>query len=422
MAHRHKRLLMLANCILILIMIGVAEAGPMPMMAGDSALAPTKVTLNKQIDLALVGGMLIDGRGGAPIKDAIVMIRGDRIVAVGQAGTLRVPAGTPTRNLHGKTILPGFINAHVHISKIPDLALKGWTRVGITTVRDLAGAPKVLLARRRALTASNDAAYPRLLVAGPFITVPGGHPIPRNGLSDEVVTVQGAQDARTKVTALLDSGVDLIKIVVSGRTDVHWPELSNAEIAAITTTAHARGVRVTAHVDRASALRRAVENGIDDAAHMPRDRMPDELIALMVKRKVALVPTINVYEDLAQSRGLGVDWHRWTLPIMQDNLRRFAAAGGTLALGDDYGGIEGMALEMPMAEIDYWLGADLTPMQILVAATSGSALVSDLASEIGQVRPGMLADLLIVDGNPLQNMAALTRPALVVHSGVIVMP
>jgi imidazolonepropionase-like amidohydrolase len=420
MAHRHKRVLALATCFVLVVLLGVADVGPEPVRAGAQAAAPVSVV--QKVDLALVGGTLIDGRGGAPIKDAVVMIRGDRIVAVGRAGFPRVPPGTPTRNLRGKTILPGFINAHVHISKIPDSALKGWTRVGITTVRDLAGAPKVLLARRQALAASKDAAYPRLLVAGPFITVPGGHPIPRNGLSDEVVAVQGPQDARKKVTALLDAGVDLIKIVVSGRTDVHWPELSNAEIAAITATAHARGVRVSAHVDRASALRRAVENGIDDAAHMPRDRMPDDLIALMVKRHVPLVPTINVYEDLAESRGLGVDWHRWTLPVMQDNLRRFAAAGGTLALGDDYGGIDGMTLGMPMAEIDFWLSAGLTPIQVLEAATRGSALVSGIAHEVGLVSPGMFADLLIVDGDPLKNMAALTRPALVVHNGIIVAP
>jgi imidazolonepropionase-like amidohydrolase len=250
--------------------------------------------------------------------------------------------------------------------------------------------------------------------------VAGGHPIPVDGLNDEALVVSGAEDARAKVAALIDEGADLIKIVVSGRTDVRWPELSNAEIRAITDAAHARGVRVTAHVDRAAALRRAVDNGIDDAAHMPRDRMPDALIDLMVKRKVALVPTIDVYEGLAEERHGTDAWHKWTLPTMYDNLRRFTAAGGTLAFGDDYGGHPSMPVGMPMSEIQHWLAAGLTPMQVIVAATKGGAIVCDLEREIGQLRSGMAADILVVDGNPLADIRALQRPAMVIRDGRIV--
>ena len=357
MNHQLTRLLALACNVALIIVIGRAQGGPLPAAQARTALpatatlcsapdapstAPARLparppitsssagtaTRSSQPEVALVGGMLIDGRGGPPLPDAVVIIRGDRIVAVGRAGAVPIAPGTPTRDLRGKTILPGFVNAHVHTCKLPDHALKGWTRVGVTTVRDLAGPPELILARRRMIASSQDAAYPRLVVAGPFVTVPGGHPIPRNGLSAEVVTVQGPADARAKVTALLDAGVNLIKIVVSGRTDVAWPELSNAEIQAITDTAHRRGVRVTAHIDRAAALQRAVEHGIDDAAHMPRERMPDELIALMVQRRVALVPTIDVYEELAAGRGVVAAWQRETLAVRQDNLRRFAAAGG----------------------------------------------------------------------------------------------
>lgn len=423
MHHRYRRLVALTLVIVLTIVVGPPPSGQTSAAAEDPAPPkPTAGNSRRRIDLALVGATLIDGRGGPPLADAIVAIRAGRIVAVGRAGTMRLPPGTPIRNLRGKTILPGFVNAHVHITNLSDQALKGWTRAGVTTVVDLAGVPHVLLARRRALAASNDLSYPRLLVAGPFFTVPGGHPIPTSGLSNEVVVIQGPADARAKVTALINTGVNLIKIVVSGRTDMKWPELSNAEIAAITATAHARGVRVVAHVDRAAALRRAVEHGIDDAAHLPRDRVPDDVFALMVKRKVGLVPTIDVYEALAEGRGIGDDWRLLALPIMQDNLRRFAAAGGMLALGDDYGGVDGMTLGMPMAEIEHWLGAGLSPMQILVAATHGSAQVSGLAGQVGQVRPGMIADLLVVDGDPLRNMRVLMRPALVMHNGVIVAP
>lgn len=373
-------------------------------------------------DLVLVGATLIDGGGGPPLKDAVVVVRGNRIVAVGQRSQFALPAGTPTRDLRGMTILPGLIDAHVHINTLTDQALKLWPLAGVTTVRDLAGPHKGMVQRRNALAATKDMRYPRLLVAGPFITVAGGHPIPRNGLSDEVLIVQGPADARQKVNMLLDDGVDLIKIVVSGRTDVKWNELSNEEIRAITEAAHARGARVTAHVDRSAALQRAIENGIDDAAHMPRDSMSDKLIAFMVARNVMLVPTIDVYESLAEERKLGDDWRRFTLPIMQDNLRRFVAAGGQLALGDDFGGNPGVAQGLPLAEIEHWRGAGLTPMQIIVAATRGSAVVSGLGSQLGLVQVGMIADLLVVRGDPLTDLRALTKVALVVHNGVVVSP
>jgi enamidase len=367
----------------------------------------------------LTGATLIDGTGAAPLPDAVVAIRAGTIAAVGPAGTLPYDPASPTRDLRGATLLPGFVNTHAHTSSLSTEALKGWTSAGVTTVRDLAGPRDLILARRREVAASGDPALPRLLVAGPMITVPGGHPIPIYGMSDEVLTVDGPEDARQKAAALIDAGADAIKIAVSGRTDVSWPELSDAEIAAIAELARARGVRLAAHIDRASALRRAVEDGITDAAHMPRDRMPDDLIARMVERGVVLTPTIAVYEALAEERGAGDEWRRTTQLVMYDNLRRFVAAGGILALGDDYGNPR-VALGMPMPEIRHWLAAGLTPMQVIVAATQGGALACGLADTLGQVRPGLAADLLAVTGDPLANIAALERVALVVHGGVVV--
>lgn len=277
----------------------------------------------------------------------------------------------------------------------------------------------MLIKRRATLAATTDPAFPRLLVAGPCVTVPGGHPIPVYGLNDESMTVQGPDAARVQITALLDAGVDVVKIAVSGRTDVAWPELSNEEIRAIVETAHARNVRVAAHIDRAAALRRAVEQGVDDAAHMPRDRIPDDVIAQMVERGMVMVPTIDVYEELAEERGQALGWRQTTLPIMQDNLRRFVGAGGVLALGDDYGN-PGVALGMPMAEIRHWIEAGVSPMQVLVAATHGSAMACGLEDDVGLVRPGMIADLLIVEGDPLADIATLERVALVIHDGAVI--
>jgi imidazolonepropionase-like amidohydrolase len=277
----------------------------------------------------------------------------------------------------------------------------------------------MIVARKREFAAAGDVRLPRLLVTGPMVTVPGGHPIPIYGVNDRVLAVRGPEDARRQAEALLDAGADLIKIAVSGRSDVDWPELSNDEIAAISSAARARGAHVAAHVDRAAALRRAVENGITDAAHSPRDRMPDDLIALMVERGVALIPTIDVYEGLAEERGAGDDWRRTTMPVMYDNLRRFVAAGGVLALGDDYGNPR-VALGMPMPEIEHWLAAGLSPMQAIVAATHGGAIVCGLERELGTLVPGNLADILVVQGDPLADIRALEHVALVVRDGEVI--
>jgi imidazolonepropionase-like amidohydrolase len=389
---------------------------PLPRASVEPSPLPSPSPVLPRYDLVLRGGTLIDGSGGPPIPDAAIAIRDGRIAAVGSAATLRFALETPVRELPGTTFLPGFVNAHVHTWELADDQLRGWTEVGVTTVRDLSGPLDLLVARRDAFAASGDATMPRLLVAGPMVTVPSGHPLPIYGLSNRVVTVRGPEDAAAQTARLIDAGVDVIKIAVSGRTDTGWPELSDAEIRAITEAAHARGVRVTAHVDRAVALRRAVLNGIDDAAHMPRDRMGDDLIGEMVARNVALVPTIDVYEGLAEQRGNETEWRRTVLPVMEDNLARFVAAGGILALGDDYGNPR-VALGMPLPEIRHWLNAGLAPMQIIVAATHGGAIVCGLEGEIGQLQPGMVADILVVDGDPLHDIEALGRARLVIRHG-----
>jgi imidazolonepropionase-like amidohydrolase len=108
--------------------------------------------------------------------------------------------------------------------------------------------------------------------------------------------------------------------------------------------------------------------------------------------------------------------------VMYDNLRRFVAAGGVLALGDDYGGVPGMATGMPMEELLHWQAAGLSPQQIIEASTRGSATAIGMQDELGTVEVGKLADLLIVEGDPLADLGALARPLLVVHDGQIVAP
>lgn len=373
-------------------------------------------------DLVLVGGTLFDATGAPPREQVAVAVRDGRIAAIDAAGALQYSADTPVYDVRGATILPGFINAHAHIRGLHDDDVRLWARAGVTTVRDLAGQLAELVGTRDRMRTANDPTFPRLLVAGPIVTVEGGYPfaVGEQALRVEGLAVRDADDARAAVATLANGGADVIKLAVSGRTDVNWMELSDEQIAAITDTAHAHGLRVTAHVDRSSALRRAVLNGIDDVAHSPRDPIPDDLIALMVERGITLTPTIAVYEALAYQRGKEVIWNSRLEPAMYDNLRRFVDAGGTLALGDDYGGVPGMPVGMPMTELLHWRAAGLSPQQIIQASTRGSAIAIGRESELGTVEVGKVADLLVVQGNPLTDLSALSRPLLVVNGGRVV--
>jgi imidazolonepropionase-like amidohydrolase len=382
--------------------------------------APPTATALPRYDLVLLGAALIDGTGAPPLRDAAVAISGGRIAAVGRAGELAYSADTPVRELPGATILPGFVNAHAHTVSLSDDELRAWARAGVLTVRDLGGPLAGSVARRDRVAAADDPSLPRLLVAGPLLNVPGSFSTQVYGVTDRIALVTGAADARRETAAILDGGADLIKLAVSGRTDVSWAELSDAELAAIVETARARGAHVAAHVDRASALRRAVEAGVSSVAHSPRDRIPDALIAAMVEAGAGMVPTIAVYEGLARDRGNLVEWRRVIQPVLYDNLRRFAAAGGLLALGDDYGGASGMTVGMPSAEIGHWLAAGLTPMQVIVAATGDGAKLLGLEGVTGTIAPGMAADILVVDGDPLEEIDALVRPVLILHGGEVV--
>jgi imidazolonepropionase-like amidohydrolase len=227
--------------------------------------------------------------------------------------------------------------------------------------------------------------------------------------------VTSVEDARYKVEGELSAGADLIKFSMEdgygGARDL--PLLSTGEIEVIISTALAQGRRVSAHVTQAQHLQTVVEAGVDDAAHMVWDPIPESLLQQMVTDDVYVVPTLTVMEAYGALSG------------SQANLKRFVDAGGRVALGNDYTDIpqnkfDHFELGMPMHEIRRMLEAGLTPAQIVVAATRHAAHVCGLEKELGTLEPGKLADILVVDGDPLQDIQALMDVRLVIHNGVII--
>ena len=365
--------------------------------------------------LALVNGRLIDGTGAEALSDGALVIRGKRIVAAGGRAQLVIPADAEVVEVQGGTILPGFINAHVHEAFDED-TLRAWARGGVTTVRDLGAAGPYdaeVFRRRDALGATPGCA--RLVAAGPFVNVEGGYPIVYWG--GDALTITSPEEARQAVNQLIDDGADVIKTAFeSGYSfgQSGWPLLTPEEATALVETAHGRGVPVTAHLTSARDLGRALDAGVDEIAHMVADRLPDELITRMVDDGTRWVPTLELWQGA--SRNFAVDYG----PVSVDNLARFVRAGGQVALGTDYAGAPDIAFDLGMTihEIGWMQEAGMTPLLIIVAATRNAARACNMESELGTLEAGKLADVLVVDGDPLEDLRALTSPRLVLREGM----
>lgn len=369
---------------------------------------PARRHLQRLLPVALVGCTLIDGTGAPPLADAAVVLFGERIAAVGPRSAVQIPTDARIHDLAGTTLLPGFINAHVHTSYRADW-LRAWAADGVTTVRDLGG-------RERWDTIAElnrDPSNTRIVAAGPIITVPNGYPIVPWGSSAWAATVTTPEEGRALVDRLVDSGAGVIKIALETGQDFGQPiaVLDAAEAAAIVGRAHARGLPVSAHITTSRDLGRALDAHVDDIAHMVVDTLPTTTAQRIAAAGVVWVPTLELWGCV----GYGHE------PAAIANLARFRAAGGTVALGTDFAGYQcTWQLGMPMHEIADMRAAGMSTMEVIVAATRNAARVCNLGAELGTVEVGKLADLLAVTGDPLADVNALLQVRLVVHGGVVI--
>jgi len=370
---------------------------------------PPGVDIPPGATLALINGTLIDGTGEAAIRNAVLAVGADgRIVAVGRRGDGLIPPETTVIDLEGATILPGLINAHVH-DAYSGTNLEAWAAAGVTTVRDegifIQGASLAELIAQRD-NEWNQPRHARLVSAGWMITAPGGY---------GRLAVASAEEARQRVNEEVDAGADLIKVAVEdglgGQTNL--PVLSAEALTAAVAAAHERDRRISAHITDARFLQTVADAGVDDAAHATWDPAPDALFQQMIARDIAMVSTLTVFDAYGSLAGA------------QANVRRFAALGGEIAMGNDYTDIPQnnfphFELGMPMHEIECLAGAGLTAMQIIVASTRNAARVCGLAEELGTLEVGKTADVLVVNGDPLRSLASLANVRLVIHRGEVI--
>jgi imidazolonepropionase-like amidohydrolase len=356
--------------------------------------------------LALTNGTLIDGTGSSPIPDAVVLIQGDKVLAAGSVDEISIPAGAEVIDVQGATILPGFINAHVHDGFNPS-NLRAWAQAGVTTVRDEgtrgSGLKAQLDARRGEL---GKPEFARIVSAGAMMTIANGY--------GQLIVDDTPEAARKAAQDELDAGADLIKVSredgYAGTTGL--PKMSDAAIQAVVELAHQRGTKVSAHITQARFLEEMLALGVDDIAHTPYDYLSDEAIAQMVAKGISMNTTFSVLKSYGAPLGTPVN-----------NLRRFAEAGGVVVLGNDYAGgrdLSAFELGMPMFEIEKMSEAGMTPMQIIMASTYYAAEACNQLDEIGTLEPGKFADVLVVRGDPLADIHALTDVQLVIHLGVVI--
>ena len=374
-------------------------------LSGCSALkiGPSPQNTYESATLALTNGTLIDGTGADPLADAVVLLGGDKILAAGAADSLKVPEGVTTVDLGGATILPGFINAHVHRG-FDKSNLQAWAEGGVTTVRD-EGTMPAQIATLKAFQAEvgADPHYARLVSAGVMLAVPGGY-------GD--LFIASPEEARQAVMTEIDQGVNAVKVALEdGYAGTHGlPKLTPEELKAIVTTAHEHGLPVSGHITQGAYIQSLVDAGVDDVAHLAYDYIAPDTLQQMVKQDVYFIPTFTVFRNYGAPIGM-----------IQNNLRQFIDLGGKAALGNDYGGGPGaFELGIPMYEVQMMSQSGMTPMQVILAGTKNAAHVLRLDAEIGSIEPGKFADIIIVDGNPLDDLQTLANVKMVIHNGAII--
>ncbi len=357
--------------------------------------------------LVLYNCTIIDGTGAAPLEGMYIYINDGRIESIVDAEAAAMKAAYQPVDLKGYTLLPGFINTHVHCMFSED-ALKTWLQHGVTTVREMAARDGTDFAGDRDQLNENDM-QARLVTSTPPLTKPGGY-IPRLG-----VGVDTPEEAAAKTQEYLDMNPDVVKIAIEdnlqGRT---WNMLTADEIKSITTTAHEGNTRVAAHISHARNLTLALEGNVDELSHMVVEPVSKEVMDQIAAKGIFWVPTLELWKNISNLYEL--DWDKTAV----SNLAMFYEAGGKIALGTDYGGFRAsFDPGMPMTELQLMQEAGMTNMDIIVAATKNASVLCGMASQLGTLEAGKLADMIVVRGDPLEDIKALESLYMVIHNGSI---
>ena len=361
---------------------------------------PDSVTRMEAEVLALENGTVLVGAELRPLRDGIVLVEDGKITGIGPADEVSIPAGARRIDAGGLTLLPGFIDAHVHIGFYPPNEVVAG---GVTTVRDLAWPPDLIFPLVDS-SASDDYEGPTILAAGPMITVPGGYPETAGWAPPGTgAPITSAEEARATVAEAHDRGANVIKVALNPPAG---PTLPLDLLREVVAAAHERDLKVTAHIYGLDELRKAITAGVDELAHMlmSPEAIPDEVLQQMVEKDMAIVPTLSVRYGLDRRKAI-------------DNLRRFIEAGGRVVYGTDLGNA-GPAPGIDRKETKAMAKAGMSAVDVVRSATVDSASWLGLRG-VGLLEVGAAADLVGVRGE-LADVRALTGVELVLRRGRVV--
>jgi imidazolonepropionase-like amidohydrolase len=401
-------------------------------------------------------GTLIDGTGSAPLSDAAVLVKENRIHSVGYVSSLSLPdAQTTEIDAGGGFILPGFIDTHVHVmlqgvNIARDIVtpfsmrffnavnyMKNTIEAGITSVRDAGGAD----AGVKQAVESGVVLGPRLQISISVLTITGGHGDGwmRSGMEYELFPsypgfpagrVDGLEDCRRKVREVLRAGADIIKIcstggVLSPTDHPEFTQFSPEELDVIVReAAYRRGIKVMAHAQGAEGIKNAIRAGVHSIEH--GIYLDDEAIDLMLKHGTFLVPTLLAplaVLEAGEKGGMpeyGIRKSREVIEIHSESISRAHKAGVKISMGTDAGV---MPHGTNLRELGLMVNIGMTPMESIVATTKKAAECLGWEDQVGSVQAGKLADIVIAKANPLQDIRSLENVdniMLVMKDGKIV--
>lgn len=429
------------------------------------ALTTSLAQAQSETKLALVGGMLLDGWEVPPVHNAAILIEGNRIVEVGRAADISIPPDATVIDTRGGTMMPGLIEAHAHLDilghgnyarwfpwveehnlaeRVMEISAKQFIDAGVTSAIDLGGPLKESLSIRDQIN-RGEIVGPRLLVSGPNVRG-GDEALPGLG------PVETPEDAARTTEALVQAGVDVIKAHMF---------LEYEHYKAIVETAHEHGLKVHAHVYFPDKVEAALDAGVDVLTHVGSAGTPPYTPELMRKIVVSgrpVVPTAAhrvwvypatldfperlqdpqleedfgpmIYEEVQNSFK---SWH--TLPYFgpliglgdtqrqmffgHASLEQWVTSGAIVGVGTDSGTPLNFNTEAMWREMMALVDVGMSHHRVIGAATRINAEIMGMGDELGTIEPGKLADIIVVNGNPLFNLMALADVEVVVKDGKV---
>jgi imidazolonepropionase-like amidohydrolase len=417
----------------------------------------------QQPTLALAGGRVLDGYGGIPIENGVILLSGERIIAIGTEGEVEIPAGVETIRTDGMTVMPGLFDMHVHIHILGHADYRRWDELygdvaardvmpiaarqllmaGVTSARDLGAELDQIIDVRQRIE-RGEIPGPRLFVSGPFL-----QRAPYADYEEDLRWgVNGPEDARQKVLRLVAAGVDVIKLI-------DQDQLTSDEVAAIVETAHRAGKPVIAHGHRMAEIRVGLEHGVDGFEHTglgTAPGYPEDILVALRERNTALywTPTISplyVMQYTGERFPERLDDPRWRefmpqqmadeirtslshipalpyyalfpsrIPLLPHKFNQIRETGVRLLIGTDAGIPSMFHNDATWREMAKWVELGVPAMQVIQAATLWPARALRVDAELGTLAPGRLADIIAVRGDPLTDMTAMRDVEVVVKGG-----